>query len=761
MYLRILIANFLLMLIRSISIINKPYLINSAAVESYYQGYRFSAFKLSEARFIGIYTFQKRWSNTINIIGEYFNFGTQNSTKSIIFHSFTGVDESIACEPNNSTCIQFQDYFTSEMTLHPLDSSGYVVFINTIPCNVNGVLYANQFSGAQSGQDKLTSKTQIDSGYICNFSTRRLTNGKIVLKYDKHLNGILSLNILLYDTAMNKLYSSIDATKTYEKTLAVSEIDSYFSITYKSNHRSYLGIYNLDGSVVKSVDLQIGDVDFIKNTKLKNNKILVTWLDNSILKGYIMDASVFTQIGDVVIIAQVENPYSNTSLNHYRIVEDDDGFNLLYRGFRNNRYILFYKKLNYFKYPDGTFKLFLNAEELIISQDISFNSQYAVIEQPDMPNKNNYIYFWFAAVVAGGATSVDQKSYYTGLNKKIQTASINFQKCPADCLDCTDDGVCNQCPDTFVLNNGCSCPEDYYFIHDECTSCDIAETNCAEFNRSTCQCSMCFDTFTLYNNECICQAHQVQRDKKCVVDCVIPNCLQIKQGQCECKICNNGYELYNGQCKSQMERSCQEYDPEKGCIKCIDGLVLNFMTNTCECEARGQFFDNLECVTCASFCDICKDISSCQICTNPFILDNSLCVCPKLFFIQGNTCFSYIIIIIAVLSLLVFVGLLILIYCILKRRCVRKQVTKVEPANNVIEIAKTDAEKPPNVECPNESHDLSKEYICEICMTHPKAVLLDCGSEIPHLTCFECFEKLKQADIILCPFDRNVISNLL
>jgi hypothetical protein len=75
---------------------------------------------------------------------------------------------------------------------------------------------------------------------------------------------------------------------------------------------------------------------------------------------------------------------------------------------------------------------------------------------------------------------------------------------------------------------------------------------------------------------------------------------------------------------------------------------------------------------------------------------------------------------------------------------------------NNIELAKNENEE-------NIIGEIEKQRtikICNICMSGQQSIQLECGSDIPHFICKDCFGSLKAKGVKNCPFDRNIVINL-
>ena len=62
---------------------------------------------------------------------------------------------------------------------------------------------------------------------------------------------------------------------------------------------------------------------------------------------------------------------------------------------------------------------------------------------------------------------------------------------------------------------------------------------------------------------------------------------------------------------------CHACDYLKKCPAVIEPCLL------------GEYWNNVNCSKCGSFCESCKDEKSCLKCNSPRVLLNSICVCPR------------------------------------------------------------------------------------------------------------------------------------
>jgi hypothetical protein len=760
----------LLMLILSIYDYSKPtelgisYNINKDAVKDYYQGYKTGVYVISDDSFIVLYSYQKNINmlvNTVDFKAEIFNFGNPVPINSFtVISRVYGKFNKDSCQ--NTTCIEPYRYFTIRASFIKIDT-GYIVTLLRLPCTDGGEIIMLVFDTYFKEVKRMT----IETGYICFMSAKLLDNGNILLVYNVGVvNPTLSINI--YNPQIYKIFNSTLADN-FETAYFVAINGDMFYITLRSGGKNYCNIYNQNGSFYKNINLHIDSVDFVHITPFNDNLCFITWIDNKILKGNVLDINSGIMTESIVTLAQVEDPFTitNKNLRQYRVIKKDNMILLLFRGYRDGTYKLIYKNIVYFKLPNGSYKFIFDTKENIISDNISLNSKYIFIQQPTELN-NEFIFFWFPNTEEDKVdTEKHSNSYYLGLNRKIQTKTIVFPACKENCLFCNEKNFeCSTCPSGFeLIDNSCQCPKNSFLFDNQCNNCLISQQNCAEFDSKTCTCSMCYDNFILKNRRCVCNNNGIIMDNnKCDYSCLIPNCLQLEQEQCECEICKDGFAKYKGRCINLDEETCETYNPKLGrCDKCINGLVFNADRNICECPHIGEFYDNIQCVKCADNCEVCQDLASCKVCIAPMLPDdNNICVCPPLYYLNNGECKSYLVIIIAIAGSITFAIIVLLVSYYLYVKYKKRVVKQTE--DNKIEIAVTGEKKGEEAEKPeeeNKSVDISKDRICEICLQNPKTVLLDCGSEIPHLTCYECFVKLNEGNIITCPFDRNIIDNLI
>ncbi|CAD8061470.1 unnamed protein product [Paramecium sonneborni] len=219
-----------------------------------------------------------------------------------------------------------------------------------------------------------------------------------------------------------------------------------------------------------------------------------------------------------------------------------------------------------------------------------------------------------------------------------QSSGQTCLKCSEKCLSCTSTGICIQCQQNFILNNGrcvcalknfanksiCICSQGYYNhletqkclpCHPKCKQCELTSINCVicsdnHYNPPECKCAS-----GLYEQDTMClpcknNCHLCKSDSICL-DC--SNTMILIKNQCEC---SSGYFNYPGNpiCNSCSQNCSECKYHQDNCIKCKYNRV---QPQLCICPQGTYEVDITQpCSICNTRCSSCEfDSNNCLKCS--------------------------------------------------------------------------------------------------------------------------------------------------
>ncbi|KAM7391946.1 hypothetical protein PAMP_022592 [Pampus punctatissimus] len=221
------------------------------------------------------------------------------------------------------------------------------------------------------------------------------------------------------------------------------------------------------------------------------------------------------------------------------------------------------------------------------------------------------------------------------------------QPCSLECASCQgNQSHCLSCETNYLLlDHSCMthCPEGYYATERECLRCPA---NCRECSQDG-LCKKCADYYFLHYDKCVddCPTGYFANEKpqecvRCHPDCASCDGLAFD----DCDVCRNPKAVrYNGECLPKCPIStyydkatneCRGYEASS-CLSCdtnrrkdASGHCVRFS----ECSLHSYMDQNGDCQKCHKFCQSCSGpgIDHCLSCNKPSFLLNDTCVqkCP-------------------------------------------------------------------------------------------------------------------------------------
>ena len=214
--------------------------------------------------------------------------------------------------------------------------------------------------------------------------------------------------------------------------------------------------------------------------------------------------------------------------------------------------------------------------------------------------------------------------------------TINNQcnKCPTNCIECTDATTCTECTEETTLHNGqCpdECPDNQVEINNQCEQCETGITDCVECDQTKLICTDC---------ENIKKYDAAGKIIACVTECDTLGGFFLETPR-DCKPCAS---------------NCDQCSNSTTCNRCSESYFLQTESPTCDtdCES-GEYGSDRVCYECSvAYCDNCPS-DVCESCTGnkklktvteyPGVVGSpgvqvQTCVdnCGDEYFVDGNVC---------------------------------------------------------------------------------------------------------------------------
>lgn len=208
-------------------------------------------------------------------------------------------------------------------------------------------------------------------------------------------------------------------------------------------------------------------------------------------------------------------------------------------------------------------------------------------------------------------------------HEKNMKFNMNYDKNDINtlCINCLDNSLLDK------EKNKCICTENYIY-NEELDKCELCK-NRTIFIKSSDSIGECFE----------CNENEYSYNNKCI-SCPEDSILDKDKNECDCKLENSKNSIFN--ITSNQCHSCNsnEISVNNTCIECLDNKIrfkntcvncpsnsnFNKNNNTCECEVRYVYNEEInECIKC-SYNQISTKENECKNCEeHSFSLSNNIC----------------------------------------------------------------------------------------------------------------------------------------
>ncbi|KAL7721220.1 Protein serine/threonine kinase [Entamoeba marina] len=250
-------------------------------------------------------------------------------------------------------------------------------------------------------------------------------------------------------------------------------------------------------------------------------------------------------------------------------------------------------------------------------------------------------------------------------------------ECSNECTTCHNLTYCFECNDGYMLNST-----------NECVDISTISSNCQQpIPGSSGGCAICNDGY--YRNQTTC------------LSC-ISNCTECNNGE-SCLICESSYFLLNdaSECISYDDLTNCETPTQSGCTKCVN---------------NNYYLNNQYCILCSNTtenCNTCNNNGECLTCQNDYILINYECInyqlidnCKESSDSKCSSCSFWhtvnsdqtgcdtqvvwwIFVFILLFILIIFIGICVLIWYVIKQLFNKRQQKKQEKTTTIFNMSRS------------------------------------------------------------------------